>query len=66
MLVEVKKAYSTQEVAAKYGVAASTVRDMAKDGRLRSGSTGRDYRFSPEECDRVFLGIEPKKEEKAA
>ena len=59
--MEVKKAYNTQEVAAKYGVAPSTVRQMAKDGRLPSGSTGRDFRFSPEVCDRVFLGIEPDK-----
>jgi excisionase family DNA binding protein len=64
--VEVKKAYSTQEVAKKYGVVASTVRAMAKDGRLKAGSTGRDFRFSPEECDRVFLGMEPKEKEKAA
>jgi excisionase family DNA binding protein len=53
------------EVAQRYRVHPNTVRNMVKDGRLPAGGTGRQYRFSPRECDRVFLGIEPKKEEAA-
>ena len=57
--MEVRSAYSTPEVAQRYKVHPNTVRQMLKDGRLKGGRLGRHFRFSPEECDRVFLGIEP-------
>jgi len=63
--MEEKQAYSTQEVSLKYKVHPNTVRHMAKDGRLKSGGPGKHLRFSPAECDRVFLGIEPTKEDAA-
>jgi excisionase family DNA binding protein len=59
-------ALTVADVCARYKVHANTVRNMAKDGRLKSGGTGREYRFSPDECDRVFLGIDPKTKEEAA
>jgi excisionase family DNA binding protein len=60
--MEVNAAYSTQEVATRYKVHPNTVRQMQKDGRLKGGRVGRDFRFSPSECDRVFLGVEPRKD----
>lgn len=53
-------ALTVADVCARYKVHPNTVRNMVKDGRLKAGSTGREYRFSQRECDRVFLGIEPK------
>lgn len=53
-------ALGVAEVSERYKVHPNTVRAMAKDGRLPHGKAGRDYRFSPHECDRVFLGIESK------
>ena len=61
MLVEANRAYSTDEVCRRYSVAASTVRKLVEDGKLRAGKAGRNLRFSPTECDRVFLGIEKDK-----
>lgn len=63
--MEVRQAYDTKEVCNRYKVHPNTVRQMVKDGRLKAGGTERGFRFSPEECDRVFLGIEPKGEEAA-
>lgn len=60
-------AYGIKEVCNQYKVHPNTVRRMVKDGRLKAGRAGgKNYRFSPEECDRVFLGIEPKEEVAAA
>ena len=64
--MEVTQAYSTQEVSEKYKVHPNTVRTMARDGRLKAGGPGSHLRFSPAECDRVFLGIEPEKKEETA
>jgi len=58
--MEERRALSTREVAQKYNVHPNTVRQMVYDGRLKAGRNGKDYRFSPDECDRVLLGIEPK------
>lgn len=58
-------ALTVADVCERYKVHANTVRNMVKDGRLRAGGTGREYRLSPKECDKVFLGIEPKGEEAA-
>lgn len=55
--------YSTKEVCARYGVHADTVRKMLKNGTLRAGRAGKKFKFSAEECDRVFLGIEPKEKQ---
>ena len=63
--MEVKTALTTAEVSARYNVHPNTVRAMVKDKRLKAGDLPGHYRFSPEECDRVFLGIEPKGEEAA-
>lgn len=63
--MEVKTALTTAEVSARYSVHAETVRRMVKSGRLKAGNSEGNFRFSPEECDRVFLGIEPKGEEAA-
>ena len=59
-------ALTVDQVSVRYKVHKNTVYNMAKDGRLKHGGTGRQLRFSPEECDRVFLGIEPKEEVNAA
>ena len=59
-------ALNIAEVARRYKVHPNTVRNMVKDGRLKAGGAGRVIRFSSEECDRVFLGIEPKAKEEAA
>jgi excisionase family DNA binding protein len=59
-------ALSITEVSKRYKIHPNTVRNMMKDGRLRAGGTGRAYRFSPTECDKVFLGIESEKKEEAA
>lgn len=59
--MEVNKAYSTRDVCSRYGISPQTVHKLVKDGKLRAGKAGRDFRFSPEECDRIFLGIERSK-----
>lgn len=51
------EALDVADVCALYKVHPNTVRTMAKDGRLKHGRVGRDFRFSRQECDRVFLGI---------
>lgn len=53
-------ALTVEDVSSRYKVHRNTVYNMAKDGRLKHGGTGRNLRFSQEECDRVFLGIENK------
>ena len=55
------KALTVADVCKRYQVHPNTVRAMAKDGRLRCGRVGRDFRFSPDECDRVLLGTEKPK-----
>ena len=55
--MEVNKAYSTRDVCDRYLITPQTVHKLVKDGKLLAGKAGRDFRFSPEECDRVFLGI---------
>jgi hypothetical protein len=59
-------ALTVADVCQRYKVHPNTVRNMVKDGRLKKGGAGRIIRFSPEECDRVFLGIEPAKSGKEA
>lgn len=61
--MQTKQAYSTKEVCARYSVHPNTVRMMVKDGRLKGTKLKSHFRFSKEECDRVFLGIEPDKSE---
>jgi excisionase family DNA binding protein len=56
---------TVEDVSHRYKVHSNTVYKMVKDGRLKAGGTGKALRFSPAECDQVFLGIE-KKEEVAA
>lgn len=63
--MKVKTALTTAEVSERYNVHVNTVRAMVKDKRLKAGDSPGHLRFSPEECDRVFLGIEPKGEEAA-
>jgi excisionase family DNA binding protein len=62
--MDIPQAYTTKEVCKIYNTSKNTVLKMAKEGRIKAGTSGRGYRFSPQECDRVFLGIEPDKKEK--
>lgn len=60
------KVLDVAEVSARYKVHPNTVRAMANDGRLPHGKVGRDFRFSKQECDRVFLGVVTEKAEPEA
>ena len=57
MQLEVKRVLTTREVCTIYRADAGAVRKMVKEGTLRAGRVGRCLRFSPEECDRVFSGV---------